>query len=355
MDIHGGNIYKFQREGKREILDYSSNINPLGVPKSLKEGIKNNISLLERYPDVHYVELRESIGEYNHISSDNIIVGNGATEVLFLYMKALLPKRALIISPTFAEYERALKNIDCEIGYFKLDENIQNEKRNFYLDVEKLKREAINYQLIVLCNPNNPTGSFVKKEILEELNEFLETNNIKLFVDECFLEFVEGWEEKTLNTLKSKNIFILRALTKYFALPGIRLGYGITYDNKIIEKINSIKEPWTVNAFADLSGKIILKDKEYIGKTDNWIKNERVRFVEELKKVDYIEVYETYTNFVLLKIKNMKAEEFQKRLLEKNILVRNCSNFKFLSNNFVRIAIKDTEKNNIFLKSIKNL
>ena len=355
MDLHGGNIYKFQREGKRDILDYSSNINPLGVPESLKEAIKNNFDVLEKYPDINYVELRESIGKYNGVSRENIIVGNGATEVLFLYMKALAPKRALIVSPTFAEYERALKNIDSEIDYFSLDEIREENKNYFDLDIERLKKESINFDLVVLCNPNNPTGNFLELEKIKDLNEFLEKNGTKLFIDECFIEFIAKWENKTSKLLRNKNIFILRALTKYFALPGIRLGYGISFDKDLIDKINSIREPWTVNAFADLAGKVILDDKEYMKKTDRWIIEERKNFVEKLKEIKEVEVFETYSNFILLKLKTLTSEEFVKKMLDRGILVRDAKNFKFLNEKYVRIAIKDVEKNRKFINKIKNL
>lgn len=355
MDLHGGNIYKFQREGKRDILDYSSNINPLGVPESLKEAIKNNFDVLEKYPDINYVELRESIGKYNGVSREDIVVGNGATEVLFLYMKALAPKRALIVSPTFAEYERALKNIDSEIDYFSLDEIREENKNYFDLDIERLKKESINFDLVVLCNPNNPTGNFLELEKIKDLNEFLEKNGTKLFIDECFIEFIAKWENKTSKLLRNKNIFILRALTKYFALPGIRLGYGISFDKDLIDKINSIREPWTVNAFADLAGKVILDDKEYMEKTDKWIFEERKNFVEKLKEIEEVEVFETYSNFILLKLKTLTSEEFVKKMLDRGILVRDAKNFKFLNEKYVRIAIKDVEKNRKFINKIKNL
>ena len=213
---------------------------------------------------------RESIGKYNNIESENIIAGNGATEVLFLYIKALKPKKVLIAAPTFAEYERAVKNAECEIDFFEL-----KEEDNFILNKDEFIQKAKNYNLAVICNPNNPTGKFISKEIIFEINENLKKSGTKLFIDECFIEFISGWKEKTSALFKSENIFILRALTKFFALPGLRFGYGICFDKKIIEKINEIREPWSVNGFADLAGKVILNDIEYIKNTEKWILEER--------------------------------------------------------------------------------
>ena len=353
MEIHGGNIYKLQREGKKDILDYSSNINPLGVPGSLKKAVSENFSVLTRYPDINYTELRESIGKYNNIDSENIIVGNGATEVLFLYIKALKPKRVLIAAPTFVEYERAVKNAECEIDFFKL-----KEEDNFILNKDKFIQKASNYNLAVICNPNNPTGKFISKEIIFEINENLKKSGTKLFIDECFIEFISDWEEKTSALFKSENIFILRALTKFFALPGLRLGYGICFDKKITEKINEMREPWSVNGFADLAGKVILKDVGYIKNAEKWILEERKYFIKSLKKIEKnkkIKVYETETNFILIKLFGMTSEEFKSRMEEKNILVRNASNFKFLDNSFVRLAIKDREKNKKVIEVVKEV
>lgn len=353
MDLHGGNIYKFQREGKREILDYSSNINPLGVPETLRKAALENFSVLERYPDINYVELRESIGNYNNINSENIIVGNGATEVLFLFAKALNPKKVLIVSPTFAEYDRALKNTGAEIDYFEL-----REKEDFILNKERFIETAKNYNLAVICNPNNPTGKFISKEIINEINSELVKSGTKLFLDECFIEFISDWQKKSAAEFCSENIFILRALTKFFALPGLRLGYGICFDKNITEKINEIREPWSVNSFADLAGKVILKDEKYISKTEKWISEERTWFTNSLKEFEQtgkIKVYNTETNFILIKLKNMKAEDFRKKMTEKNILVRDASNFKFLNEYYVRMAIKDREKNQKVISAVEEV
>ena len=353
MEIHGGNIYKLQREGKKDILDYSSNINPLGVPESLKKAVSENFSVLTRYPDINYTELRESIGKYNNIESENIIAGNGATEVLFLYIKALKPKKVLIAAPTFAEYERAVKNAECEIDFFEL-----KEEDNFILNKDEFIQKAKNYNLAVICNPNNPTGKFISKEIIFEINENLKKSGTKLFIDECFIEFISGWKEKTSALFKSENIFILRALTKFFALPGLRLGYGICFDKKIIEKINEIREPWSVNGFADLAGKVILNDIEYIKNTEKWILEERKYFTDSLKEIEEnkkIKIYATETNFILIKLLEMTSEEFKSRMEEKNILVRNASNFKFLDNSFIRLTIKDREKNKKVIEAVREV
>ena len=348
MDLHGGNIYRLQREGLDEILDYSSNINPLGVPETFKKVVMENFHILEKYPDPEYVALREAIGKYNNINYKNIIVGNGATETLFLYMKSLNIKKATIVAPTFAEYERALRISKKEVEFFQL-----REEEDFILNVDRLLDEIKDSELVVLCNPNNPTGKFIELDKIERLSKELEKLNKRLFIDEAFIEFVEDWENKTAKLLERKNIFILRALTKFFALPGVRLGYGISYDENILKNMENNREPWSVNSFAEMAGISMLEDKEYIKATEEWIYEEKKWFYQELAKIDKIKVYETKSNFILVKLLEDKAPSFREKMIKEGVLVRDASNFVYLDESFIRLAIKDREKNKRVIEKIR--
>ena len=351
-DLHGGNIYKFQREGKNDILDDSSNINPLGVPQRFIDIAKESFDKLVNYPDPYYIDLRKKIAEFNSLDLSNIIVGNGATEILFLYLKSLKPKKVLILSPCFAEYERALKSVSAEINYFEL-----KESDNFYPNIENLKREieTNSYDLLLFCNPNNPTGQFIKLEDIKKVVEVCENKNTKIFVDEAFIEFIENWQEKTVSLFKNKNIFIMRAFTKFFAIPGLRLGYGIGFDKEILDNMWDEKEPWTVNTFANLAGLVMLDDKEYIEKSEKWILEEKKFMYKELSEFQYLKAYKTECNFILLKIQNISSTSLRDKMIEKNILIRDASNFKFLDYHFVRLAIKDRESNIKVLEALADI
>lgn len=351
-DLHGGNIYKFQREGKNNILDYSSNINPLGVPKKFMDIAKESFDKLVNYPDPYYIELRKKIAEFNSINMDNIIVGNGATEILFLYMRALKPKKVLVLAPCFAEYERALKSVSAKIEYFEL-----KESNNFYPDIEKLKKkiEDNDYDLLLFCNPNNPTGQFINLEDMEKIMRVCENKNTRVFIDEAFIEFIENWKEKTLSSFKNKNIFIMRAFTKFFAIPGLRLGYGIAFDENILKKMWEEKEPWTVNTFANLAGLTMFDDKGYIEETEKWISEEKKFIYRKLSELKYIKAYKTECNFILIKLFNISSSALREKMIEKNILIRDASNFKFLNESFVRLAIKDRNSNLRMLESLKEV
>ena len=382
MDFHGGNIYKvFREKNIKEILDYSSNINPYGIPESLKKRITENLEVLERYPDPDYVELRQKLANLNKVNLSDIILGNGATEIIFLFMKVINPKKILIVSPTFGEYERAVKateisgdtvDLSCSNGDNK---NIENKKieieyfelkesDDFKLNIENLKNELENkYDLLIICNPNNPTGKFLKlaqtEEILKECNKY----DTKLFIDEAFIEFlVDGMKESIINTEENKkNLFVTRAFTKFFAIPGLRLGYGMYFDKELEQKISEKKEPWSVNNIAEMAGLTVLDDTEYIGKTLKWITEEKIYMYEKLNEISGIKVYETEVNFITGKIdeklfsEGLNVKVLREKMLEQGILIRDASNFNFLDERFFRLAIKDRASNERVIEAMKEI
>ena len=381
MDFHGGNIYKvFREKNIKEILDYSSNINPYGIPESLKSRIIKNLEILERYPDPDYVELREKLANLNNVNLSDIILGNGATEIIFLFMKVINPKKILIVSPTFGEYERAVKavgtsrnsidlscsddnknieNKEIEIEYFEL-----KESDDFKLNIGNLKNQLEKkYDLLIICNPNNPTGKFLKlaqtEEILKECNKY----DTKLFIDEAFIEFLaDGMKESIINTEENKkNLFVTRAFTKFFAIPGLRLGYGMYFDKELEQKISEKKEPWSVNNIAELAGLTVLDDTEYIEKTLKWITKEKIYMYEKLNEISGIKVYETEVNFITGKIdeklfsEGLNVKVLREKMLEQGILIRDASNFKFLDERFFRLAIKDRASNDRVIEAMKEI
>lgn len=382
MDFHGGNIYKvFREKNIKEILDYSSNINPYGIPESLKKRITENLEVLERYPDPDYVELRQKLANLNKVNLSDIILGNGATEIIFLFMKVINPKKILIVSPTFEEYERAVKateisgdtvDLSCSNGDNK---NIENKKieieyfelkesDDFKLNIENLKNELENkYDLLIICNPNNPTGKFLKlaqtEEILKECNKY----DTKLFIDEAFIEFLsDGMKESIINTEENKkNLFVTRAFTKFFAIPGLRLGYGMYFDKELEQKISEKKEPWSVNNIAEMAGLTVLDDTEYIGKTLKWITEEKIYMYEKLNEISGIKVYETEVNFITGKIdeklfsEGLNVKVLREKMLEQGILIRDASNFNFLDERFFRLAIKDRASNERVIEAMKEI
>ena len=354
MFNHGGNIYQIERDfdiNKEEIIDYSSNINFLGFNKKIKNTIIKNIHLIDKYPDIEYYDLKKSISDFYNLDMRNILVGNGAIELIFLFCKTLSLKKTLILSPTFLEYEKALLNSNTQTDYFELQ-----ERNNFNLDLDILKEKLIkDYDLLVICNPNNPTGNLIKIEELQQIFEITKNNNIKILIDESFIDFSFDDEKKSsINLLKNyQNVFLIKSLTKFFSIPGLRLGFGVSYDADLVNILKENQEPWSINCFSAIIGECLF-DENYIKKSKKMMDIERNRFISKLKQINNIKVFDTQTNFILIKLlEHLNAFNLQKNMLKDKILIRNCANFKFLSDKFIRIAIKNSKNNNYFTEKFK--
>lgn len=348
---HGANVNLMAEafnKNTEDIIDFSSNINPK-VVSNLDKYILEGLSKCKSYPDINYTKLKSNIGNYININPKYIIPGNGATEIIYLLMKNI-KKRLAILNPTFSEYERAAKLNNLEIMNFMLDKDDE-----FSVNINEIKENIDNFDSLFICNPNNPNG---KVKNIEELLKIIIKNDKLLIVDETFMEFVSEEENYSLIKYveKCKNLFILKAVTKFFGMPGLRLGYGVTSDEKLIENIYRYKEPWTVNSFADTLSNYIFKDEEYIKSSKEYYIKERSYMMNSLRKIEKIHVYDTDTNFILIKLKSINAEELKIKLFEEsNILIRSASNFIGLDENHIRIAIKSHDENQLILRELNKL
>ena len=348
---HGANTeimaIKYSKNPK-DILDFSSNINPKLIP-NLESYILEGLKECTSYPDINYTRLRKNISDYINVKPEFIIPGNGATEIIYLLMKSI-NKRLAIFNPTFSEYKRSAELNGLDILHLNLDKN-----NNFEINLENLKSNINNFDSLFVCNPNNPNG---KVKNLEKVLHLIVENKKLLIVDETFMEFVEHEEKYSLIKYveKYENIFILKAVTKFFGMPGLRLGYGVTSNKEIIEKIYTYKEPWTINSFADNLSNYIFKDENYIKESKEYYIKERDFLTKELSQIPSIELYETDTNFILLKLKENKANDIKEKLfIESNILIRDASNFIGLDESYIRIAIKSHSENEILIKELKKV
>lgn len=348
---HGANVdemAKLYGKDPKEIIDFSSNINPNVLP-NLERYILRGLKECRNYPDINYTNLRGNISKYIDINPNFIIPGNGATEVIYLLMRSI-KKRLAIINPTFSEYRRSAKLNNLDIIELELD-----SENNFKLDIDIIKKNIEKFDSLFICNPNNPSGNV---QDLKELVYLLGQHEKLLIVDETFMEFVEDENEYSLVKYieSNKNIFIIKAVTKFFGMPGLRLGYGITSNTNIMDKIYEYKEPWTINSFADILSDFIFEDKEYIRKSKEYYIKERKYMLQELRNVKNIKVYDTDANFILIKIYKKISRELKKDLFKQgNLLVRDASNFVGLDDSFIRVAIKSHEDNKILIENIKSL
>ncbi|MGL5694786.1 MAG: pyridoxal phosphate-dependent aminotransferase [Peptostreptococcaceae bacterium] len=348
---HGANVDEMAiryNKNPKQILDFSSNINPKlisNLEKHILQGLKECTS----YPDINYTNLRDNISKYIKVNPKYIIPGNGATEIIYLLMKSI-NKRLAIFNPTFSEYKRSAGLNGLDILQLDLD-----KQNNFEINLELVKANINNFDSLFVCNPNNPNG---KVKDLEELLQIMKDNNKLLIVDETFMEFVEDEEKYSLTKYieENNNIFILKAVTKFFGMPGLRLGYGVTSNEEIINKIYHYKEPWTINSFADSLSKYIFEDVEYKKQSKDYYVKERNYMLNELRKLNSIKAYDTDTNFILIKLNKNTAKEIKDKLfIEHDILIRDASNFIGLDESFIRIAIKSHNENEIFLEKLKKV
>lgn len=351
MNFHGGYVHNFSQK----LLDYSSNINPLGIPDSFKDALQYNIEEFTKYPDINYIELRKAIGKYLAVEDISFIVpGNGAVELLYKAIQQSCKKKLISLKPTFSEYSRAA--YQCGIEYHAIDA-FDNEYQD--VNIEVILGSASKDSVVVICNPNNPTGTLIYKKKLLQLVEGLKEKGALLIIDEAFMEFTLDYPNNSMLDQLDKfdNLLIVKAATKFFGMPGIRLGYAISNNLKLINKIRESIEPWNVNTAAVIAGCSMLKDTDYISKSRFWIATERKAMYSELSNIAGIKVFPSAANFHLIKLlkENFDAWQLKEKLLEQNILIRTPEGFEGLDGSYVRLAVKHRESNIILIEKIKNI
>ena len=351
MNFHGGYVHNFSQK----LLDFSSNINPLGVPDSFKAALQCNMEEFTKYPDINYIELRKAIGKYLAVEDISFIVpGNGAVELLYKTIQQSGKSRLISLKPTFSEYSRAA--LQCGMEYNAVDA-FDSEYQD--IDIEKILHKADHNSAVVICNPNNPTGTLIFKSKLMQLVEGLKEKGALLIIDEAFMEFTLGYPDNSmLNELdKFDNLLVVKAATKFFGMPGIRLGYAISHNLKLVNKIRESIEPWNVNTAAVIAGCSMLKDSDYILNSKSWIAAERKNMFNDLNNIKGIKVYPSATNFHLIKLlhESLDAWQLKEKLLEKNILIRTPEGFEGLDGRYVRLAVKRAEDNKILVEVFKNI
>lgn len=353
--FHGSDVEIIAKKysiDKDKIVNFSSNVNPMGLPNSLKRAIIDNIDLLENYPNRENDLLKNAISNYSLSKNDNIVVGNGVSEIIKVFIKTINPKKSLVVAPTYSEYERELLQNDCVVDYFEL-----LEKQNFKIKVDDLKNALTSdYDILVLCNPNNPTGSFIKRNDMLEIVKHCKENDIFVMVDETYIEFVEGFETGEMDSIFITNddffdnLIVLRGVSKFYAMPGIRFGYGITNNKELISKMENVMNVWSVNSLVSVSANAVFNDKKFITASNEFINTQRQTILDALSDIKELEFYYPNANFVLVRILNDKtASELFETAIQNKIMIRNCESFKFLDNKYFRFCFLDSDSNDMLL------
>jgi threonine-phosphate decarboxylase len=329
---HGGDVYSHDVK-----IDFSSNVNPLGPPDGVKEALIESIGEIHHYPDIDASKLKEAISKYVDTPSENITLGNGSSELIKNFCEVFVDNgNAVIPGPTFSEYEYFAGLYGADI-------------RHVPLDVQKIIDSIDkNTDAVFLCNPNNPTGTlFDGDEIMKVARAALDASAF-VFLDEAYIEFSEAL---AVRACEFENMVVLRSLTKFFSLAGLRIGFASAHRD-LIDAMERVRVPWNINSLAQIAGIESLKDKQFIEKSREFIKKEREFMFSELS--GFLKVEKSYANFFLIDLGGkIKSQELKEALLKKGILIRDCSTFTALDDNFIRVCIRKHDENLKLIEELK--
>jgi threonine-phosphate decarboxylase len=348
---HGGNIYEAaQRYGIKEkkIIDFSSNVNPLGPSTVVMRAAKRSASLMGRYPDPELTDLRKAIARYFGIKHVQVVCGAGSNGLIHLIPRVFRPRKVLIPVPTYSEYAASVMNAGGEIVQMRLE-----ERDGFRLDPIEMSFALKGTDMAFLCNPNSPTGQVIPKVEMLEIVKFALQHGVRLVVDEAFIDINES-NSIVKEAVQSSCLICLRAFTKFFGLPGLRVGYAVS-DESTIAALRSGQEPWPVSIPAEHAAIAALNDWGHIKKTRRLIETERERLLSALRILPGVEAFPSAASFILFKLTSFDAHTLIDRLGERGLLVRDCSSYPGLDNRFIRIAVRTRWQNLRLIRALREL
>ena len=358
MVFHGSDIEKIcevYQLKPEEIVKFGANVNPLGLSEHVKEQLAGRLDILSSYPDRDYTDLKKAIAAYTNTSPEHIVVGNGSTELISLLISQRAPKRALLLGPTYSEYARELNLVGGTLEYYNL-----KEEQDFRLDISDLTdtlKSDIN--LLIICNPNNPTSSAISTADMKKLLTVCRSLGIFVMIDETYIEFApEGTSLSAVSLVPEfDNFMVIRGVSKFFAAPGLRFGYGLTSNQAFLQTLLTHQNPWSLNSVGAYAGERMLKDTDYIKKTWTLIDSERTRMCTELSGLDTVKIYPAYANFVLVRILKEGLTSFDvfEKAIHQNLMIRDCSSFESLNGEYVRFCIMNPEDNDRLLDVFRSL
>lgn len=331
------------------LLDFSANINPLGMPESLKQAMIENLACAERYPDVEYQQLHQALAAHHGVPASWVLAGNGETESIFTLVHGLKPRRAMVVAPGFAEYRRALETIDCQIETYAL-----REEDGWQLTERILSSLTTELDCLFLCTPNNPTGLLPERALLDAIAARCRTLGIALILDEAFIDFIADEPGFIADLKHNPHVWVLRSLTKFYAIPGLRLGYVLNGDERAVARLRKHQMPWSINAFAALAGERVLNDHDYQQATLCWLAREGQRLYQALDEIDGLTVYPGRANYLFLRCERADIE-LQYALLQQRVLIRSCANYPGLDGRYFRVAVRSEAENQRLLAALRQV
>lgn len=346
---HGGNLYKIAEETgipEDRLTDFSASINPLGISARVKDTIYKELDNLVHYPDPDATLLKKKLSGHHSIDPETILCGNGSTELIYLLPRALKPGKVLVTAPAFSEYEKACRlNDELRVKRYTL-----REENRFTIYRDEFISAMKGCNMAFLCNPNNPTGTLLRRQDVLCIAEAAREAQCMLVVDEAFIDFTP--DESVIQDVQGNPyLIVLRSMTKFYALTGLRIGYGVIHKSTA-PGIKAFREPWTVNTLAQRAAMSAVEDTDYAAETMRLMTDEK-GYMEKSYKLSGIDFFPSAANYYLLKMEN--AGKVINALKKKGIIVRDCSNFKGLDESYIRVAVKSHRENALLIEEISNI
>ncbi len=333
------------------IVPYGSNVNPLGISPMARKALIDNIDAIKAYPDRDYISLKTSICNYCGAQKDQLILGNGTSDLIRLTFETLKPKQTMIIGPTYSEYARTAKLFGSSVKNYML-KNIDD----FELDVNLFPKALNNsIKLLIICNPNNPTGKALTTQEMKLIVNYCSKLGIFVMVDETYVEFVKDVDTISAISLVNQydNLIVLRSVSKFFAAPGIRLGYAITSNRTFLDMNSNGNIPWNINTYASVAG-VMFEDEHYINMTKSLIQTERNLVFSALSSRKTIKVFKPASNFILIKLlkEEQTASEVFEYCIKKGLMIRDCTDYEGLGEKYIRFCFMKPEQNDIIVNTL---
>lgn len=335
--IHGGDIYRNHVKA-----DFSVNVNPLGIPENVKAALRDAAEVCDNYPDIAGEKLKKSVSRMLNVPEEYLLFGNGASELFMAVVHGIRPKKIVVPTPSFYGYEYAAKAAGGEIIYYN-----RKEENGFLPGEDFFSILTQDVDLLFLDNPGNPSGTVISRAYMRKLLSHCREQDICVALDECFIEFCEGDASMLQEIGEYGNLIIIRAFTKIFSIPGVRLGYLVCSDSLLLETIRVQIPEWNLSVFAQAAGCACTTQNEYLINTAEYVAKERKRLAEGLGRLG-IRIISGEANFLLI----YSGEDLYAYLLKRGILIRDCKNFRGLSKGYYRIAVKSRKDNALLLKTL---
>lgn len=345
---HGGDIYSYTERFGHSPIDFSANINPRGIPEPVRIAMKQAVDLCTQYPDPYCRQLRHALTNRWGLCPEHFFCANGAAEIFYRLAYCIKPKTALLTAPTFGEYEAALGQVGCQIRF-----HVLKESENFQVTARLLDDLTPELDVVILCNPNNPTGCTIPFTQLSSILEYCKKNQIWIILDECFCDFLINAEEYSAYSWVSQynRLVIVRAFTKMYAVPGVRLGWCMTTNLALLDAMYQVGAPWNVSVIAQHCGCAALACTGWGQETAQWIAKMRLWLYHALQSCG-LRVFPGEANYLLF---HCDVLQLKSLLMQKGILIRSCENYRGLGQGYFRVAVKSLEENQMLIQAIQEV